>query len=253
MMLLSLAALLVMASPVLGQGYELDPQKLNQRYNLIQNLVQAGIPRKGSRGHKAKSVPIVTQANRFGSVLGSQYKSPAYSQQAAVPYGYSNAGYGQVASPAVYGTPKTYGGYDVSRLYAPRQAGGYGYASTIPNYRTAVGYKLGGGAVHPLFDNKNIYKPKSYGDIYGNLNSQEPIYLGGSDAGFAPKENALVAAKPVPVPNAYPRLDPQFNAYDYRGQPQAYAGPDVLGGYTGQQGTLYGGLPGYSNQEFSQY
>ncbi|KAK3785509.1 hypothetical protein RRG08_048643 [Elysia crispata] len=254
MILLSLAVLLVMATSALGQGYELDPQKLNQRYNLIQNLVQAGIPRKGGRGHKTKGAPITTQANRFGTVLGAQFKSPAYGQKAAMPYRQSNAGYGHVVSPAAYAAPKTYGGYDVSRLYTPRQARGYGYASTIPNYRTAIGYKLGGGVVHPVFDNKNIYKPKSFGDIYGDLNSQEPIYLGGSDAGFAPRKDAVVPVKTVSPAAAYPRLNPQFNAYGYRGQPQTYAGQDVVvGGYTGQKGTLYGGLPGYSNQEFSQY
>ncbi|GFR64626.1 hypothetical protein ElyMa_001927700 [Elysia marginata] len=244
-----------MAPSGLGQGYELDPHKLTQRYNLIQNLVQAGIPRKGRKGQKTKSAPIGTQAKSFGAALGTQYRSPAYSPKVAVPYGRSaSVGYGPVAGSAVYGKPQTYGGYDVSSLYRPRQAGGYGYTSTIPNYRTAVGYQLGGGAVHPAFDNRNLYKPKSFRDVYGNVNSQEPIYLGGSNAGYAPRRDAVVPVKRVPPnPAAYPAAKPQFNAYSYTGQPQSYTGRDVVGGYTGQQGTLYGGLPGYSNQQFSTY
>ena len=90
------------------------------------------------------------------------------------------------------------------------------------------------------------------------MNSQEPIYLGGSNAGFAPSKDAIVPVVPVKtgspaVPAAYPSLNSQFNAYGYGAQPQGYAGRDVVGGYTGQKGTLYGSLPGYSNQQFSQY
>lgn len=132
--LLPVATILSMATSALGQDYELDPQKLNQRYNLIQSLVQAGIPRKGGHGYKAKGVPVATQAKSFGSVLGAQYKSPAYIQQLAIPHRQSSGvGYQPAARPAVYPASQTYGGYDVNRLYRPAQAGGYGYTSSVPN------------------------------------------------------------------------------------------------------------------------
>ncbi|GFN82533.1 hypothetical protein PoB_000903900 [Plakobranchus ocellatus] len=259
----------MVAASAFGEDYELDPKKLAQRYDLIQRIVAAGVPGKGGYKHR----PYGTSGKGFGAVLGSQLKPSGFGSK-TLPYGSSSAGYRPVARAPVYSSPKTYGGYDVSKLYAP-QARNYGYGNTVPNYGANIGYKLGGGAVHPVFDNRNLYKPKAqtFGDIYGesyflkefdeniilpsslsDVNSQEPIYLGGSGAGFAPAKNTVVPAKKLsPVPSSYPRLNPQFNAYGYAGQPQGYTGQDIIGGYTGQKGSIYGALPGYSNQQFSQY
>lgn len=277
--------------------YELDQNKLQQRYDIIMGIVTAGLP--GTQGaYKPKPQigyaqpqpkPYNYGQNKQPNLYNVPKQQPAaynpYTQQqpqAYNPYQQQPTAYNQYQQkpqqvynpyqqqPQTYNPyrqqthqqqqhhqqAKPYSGYPAPYGYS----GGYAQGSRAPTqaaepspYANALkGLRLGGGQVHPLFNNDNLYVNTN---PFGDYNTKDPIYINGGggslpQANLYPQGPGQSAATAAVAAASKAGNTPAGSATQVNAYPSATVGGKTA--YTANPQGLYGNLPGYTNPYFNQ-